>query len=290
MVVHVVDETSTGRRKQGLAPNGATADGKSAEGGAAASVGRPAACRSRSRGLGSGPTGLAKTRLEVADDHAELAPGQKPRPKGTRRVLTDGRKGSQCDASLCGEVFELPADLVFDGSWPIRIPEAGGLGGIRGGTQRVGAHVADADGLTGGSGSGRCSGRRHLTSTDPTDKTAADLFRRAQLSSGERASPGDERPRPAIIWSLGLEQPENPLGTVSGPCGDETSVGFTQRLRRPHHPDSTEPSRPQKPGEHHERHDGEDLAGGVGTGDPRSGPAGSGRRGPGRPRRWAGPR
>jgi hypothetical protein len=184
--------------------------------------------------------------LEVAHDHAELAPGQKPWAKGTRRVLTDRRKGSQCGANLGGEVIELPADLVFDDSWPIRIPEAGGPGGIRGGTKRVGAHMADGDGLTGGSGSGRCSGRLHLTGTDATDKTAADLLRRAQLSSGERASPGDERPRAAIIWSLGLEQPENPLGAVSGPGGDETSVGFTQRLGRAHLPDSTEPSRPQE--------------------------------------------
>jgi hypothetical protein len=200
------------------------------------------------RRLGSGPIGLAEACLEVADDQAELTPGQKPRAKGTRRVLTDRRKGSQCGASLCGEVIELPANLVFDGSWPIRIPEAGGRGGIRGGTQRVGAHMADGDGLTGGPGSGRCSGRLHLTGTDATDKTAADLLRRAQLSSGERASPGDERPRPTVIWSRSLEQPENPLGAVSGPCGDETSVGFTQRLRRPHHPDSTEPSRPQEAG------------------------------------------
>jgi hypothetical protein len=179
-----------------------------------------------------------ETRLQAADDRAELAPGQQPRAKGTRAVLTDGRKGSQRGASLCGEVIELPAELIIDGLWPIRMPEAGGLGGIRGGTQRVGAHMADADGLTGGSGSGCCSGRLHLISTDATDKTAADLLRRAQLSSGERPSSGDERPRPAIIWSLSLEQPENPLSAVSGPGGDKTSVGFTQRLGRHHCPDS----------------------------------------------------
>jgi hypothetical protein len=177
--------------------------------------------------------------LELADDHAELAAGQKPWPKWARRVLTDRWKGSQCGADLCGHVVELPADLVFDGFWPVRVPEGGGLGGVSGGTQCVRAHVADADGLPGGSGSGRRCGRLDLASTDAADKPAANLFGRAQLSAGERAGPGDESPRAAIAWSLSLEQPEYPLGAVSGPGGDQTSVGFTQRLWRPHDPDLT---------------------------------------------------
>jgi hypothetical protein len=196
------------------------------------------------RDAGSRAIKLAKTGLEVADDCAEPASGQKPGAKGARRVFTDGRERSQCGASLCREVIELPADLVFDALWPIRICEAGGHGGIRGRTERVGAHVADAHGLAGGSGRGRCSGGPNLAGTDATDKAAADLLRRAQLSSGERSGPGDERPRPAIIWSLNLEQPENALGAVSGPGGDNASVVFAQSLRGSHHPDSTDLSIP----------------------------------------------
>lgn len=93
--------------------------------------------RIRFWGLESVPVEPGETRLEVANDHAELAPGQEPGSKGTRRALTDRRKGSQGGANLRGEVIELPADLVFDGFWPIRIPEDGSLGRIRGGTQRV---------------------------------------------------------------------------------------------------------------------------------------------------------
>jgi hypothetical protein len=137
--------------------------------------------------------------LEVSDDHAELAAGQKPWPKWTRRVLTDRWKSSQRRANLCRHVIELPADLVLDGFWPVRIGVAGGLGGIRGGTQRVGSHVADRGGLAGGPSRCSGSGRLDLTSTDTAHKPAADLLGGVQLSSGERASPSDESPRAAII-------------------------------------------------------------------------------------------
>jgi hypothetical protein len=108
--------------------------------------------------------------------------------------------------------------------------------------------MADADGLAGGSGSGCRGGRLHITSTDATGKPTADLLRRVQLSSGKRAGAGDESPRAIIIWSLSLEQPENPLGAVSGPRSDKTSVGFAERLRRTHRADSTQASGSEETG------------------------------------------
>ena len=57
-----------------------------------------------------------------------------------------------------------------------------------------------------------------------------------ELSAGERAGPGDERPRAVIIGSFSLKQPEHPLCAVGGPGGNKTSVGFAERLWRPHHP------------------------------------------------------
>jgi hypothetical protein len=73
-------------------------------------------------------------------------------------------------------VVELPADLVFDGSWPVRVRKADGSDGITGGTECMCAHMADSDRLTGGSGRGRCSRSPHLTCTDATGKPPANLL------------------------------------------------------------------------------------------------------------------
>ncbi len=120
---------------------------------------------------------MGETRLEVADDRAELAGGEEPWPEGTGWILPDRWKGSQSGANLCRHVLVLPANLVFDGLWPVRVREADGLGRIGGGTKCMGAHMAHGYGLTGGSGRGRCGGSLYITSTDATDKPTADLLR-----------------------------------------------------------------------------------------------------------------
>ena len=86
--------------------------------------------------------------------------------------------------------------------------------------------MADGDRLTGGSGSGRCGGSLYIACTDAADKPTTNLVRRVQLSPGERAGPGDERPRAVVSRRLSLKEPQNPLRAVGGPCGDKTSVGF----------------------------------------------------------------
>jgi hypothetical protein len=121
---------------------------------------------------------------------------------------------------------EQPADFVLDDFWPVGGRQAGRLDGIRGSAYCVRTHVADGYGLAGGSGSGSCRGSLHLTGSDATDESTADLLGSVQLSPGERPGPGDERTRAVILWSFGLEHPQNPLCAVGGPCGDETSVGF----------------------------------------------------------------
>jgi hypothetical protein len=73
-------------------------------------------------------------------------------------------------------VVELPADLVFDGFWPVRMRKAGGFDGISGGTQCVCAHMADGDGLTGGSGSGFCGRSLDIARTDATGKPTTNLL------------------------------------------------------------------------------------------------------------------
>jgi hypothetical protein len=133
-------------------------------------------------------------------------------------------------------VLELPADLAFDGFWPVGAPKASRLHGICGGTEGVRAHVADGDGLTGGSGSGRCGGILYVTRTDATGKSTANFLGGVELSAGERPGPSDESPRAAIIWSLSLKEPENPVGAVGGPRGDKAAAGFAERLWRSHDP------------------------------------------------------
>jgi len=110
-------------------------------------------------------------------------------------------------------VGKLPTDLLFDGFWPVPGRDAGRFGRIRGGAECVRTHMAecvrthmtDADGLTGGSGSGRCSGSLYVTHSDVADKPTANLLSNVQLSPSERPGPGNERPRAVIIWGLSLE-------------------------------------------------------------------------------------
>jgi hypothetical protein len=72
-------------------------------------------------------------------------------------------------------MVKLPADLVVYGFWPVRVGKACGFDGVSGGTERVSAHMADGDGLTGGARSGRCGGSPYITCTDAAGKSTADL-------------------------------------------------------------------------------------------------------------------
>ncbi len=121
-------------------------------------------------------------------------------------------------------------DLGFGDFRPVRVRKRGGSNGIRGGAQRVRAHMADGDGLTGGSRSSLRGRSLHITRTDATGKPTADLLGRAQLTPGERAGPGDERARAIIIWSLSFKEPEDALCAICSPSRDKASVGLAQRL------------------------------------------------------------
>lgn len=110
---------------------------------------------------------------------------------------------------------------------------AHGFDGIGGRAERMSAHVADGDGLTGGSSRGG-RGTCHLAGGDAADEAATDLRSGVQLSPGERPGAGDGRARTIVSWSFGLEEAEDPFCAVRGPSGEETSVGFAERLRRPH--------------------------------------------------------
>jgi hypothetical protein len=131
---------------------------------------------------------------------------------------------------------ELPVDLVIDGFWPVGSRQTDGPDRVRGGAQRVRPHVADGYGLTSRSGSRSCRGVLDLSSGNTADESTADLLGSVQLSSRERPSAGDSGARAVIRRSASLEQPQNSLGTVGGPCGDKTSLVVAQRLRRSHIP------------------------------------------------------
>jgi hypothetical protein len=129
------------------------------------------ALRSRSEGV----VGVRQARLDIADDRAEKTRLQQPRPEGTRRILTDGRQLSQGRSSRRGHSAKLPAHLLADSLPPVGSDQSSRLGGIGGGTQGVRAHMRDARGLPGRSGSGHRSGSAHLTSRGMGDETTAGL-------------------------------------------------------------------------------------------------------------------
>jgi hypothetical protein len=180
-----------------------------------------------------GVVGVRKAGLEITDDPAEKARGEQPRPEGTRRILTNGRQLSQGSPGRRGHTAQLPADLLADSLRPVRGGQSSRLGGIRGGTQGVRAHMRDARGLPGRSGGGHRCRSAHLTSGGVSDETAAGLSD-AKLATSKGAKPGDGVTGAAIPRSFRREQSQHPLRAVRPPHRDDPPVSFAQRLRRTH--------------------------------------------------------
>ncbi len=128
--------------------------------------------------------GVRQAGLDITDNRPEKARREKPRPKGTGRVITDGWQLSQGGSRRHRHTAKLPADLLADSFGPVRGGQSGCLSGVRGGTQGVRAHVRDACGLPGRSGGGHRRGSAHLTSGGMSDEPAAGLSD-AKLATGK---------------------------------------------------------------------------------------------------------
>ena len=85
--------------------------------------------------------GVYQVHLEIADDRAEETRCEKPGPEGTGRILTDGRQLPQGGSGRRGHTAELPADLLAYSLRPVGGGQSSRLGGIRGGTEGVHAHL-----------------------------------------------------------------------------------------------------------------------------------------------------
>ena len=86
--------------------------------------------------------------------------------------------------------------------------------------------MAYGDGLTGGFASGHGGRGPYIARTNATDKPPANLVGSSQFTSGEGAGSGDESARAVVIGSLGLEEPQDSLCAVGGPCSSKTTVGL----------------------------------------------------------------
>lgn len=136
------------------------------------------------RSAREGVVGVGQAGLEITDDRAEKARREQPRPEGTGRILTDGWQLSQGGSGRRGHTAKLPADLLADSLRPVGGGQSSRLGGIRGGTQGMRAHMGDACGLPGRSGGGHRCGSAHLTSGGMSDETASGLCD-AELAAGK---------------------------------------------------------------------------------------------------------
>ncbi len=172
--------------------------------------------------------------LEITDDRAEKAGREKPRPEGTGRVLTNRWQLPQGGSGRRGHTAKLPVHLLGDSVRSVRRRQSGRLGGIRGSTEGVRAHVRNACGLAGRSRGGHRCGSAHLTSGATADEPSADLLCDAQLATGKGAGPGDGITGTGIPRSFRFEQSQHVLGAVRRPPSDDSPVGFTQCLRRIH--------------------------------------------------------
>ena len=136
------------------------------------------------RSAREGAIGVRQAGLEITDDRAEKARREKARPEGAGRILPDGRQLSEGGSGRRGHTAKLPAELLADNVRLVRGGQSSRLGGIRGGTQSVCAHMRDACGLPGRSGGGHRCGSAHLTSGGMSDETAAGLSD-AKLATGK---------------------------------------------------------------------------------------------------------
>lgn len=141
-------------------------------------------------------------------------------------MLADWRKQAKCGAHLVRHMCKLPAYLGLSGFRPIWSCERGCFDGICRCAQRMRPHVADRRGLAGCSSRGRgCWGRRFAGGT-ATAETSAYFQRSIQLSASERPGPSNSGMRAVIIWALGVEQPQNPRGTIGSPFSDQAPIGL----------------------------------------------------------------
>jgi hypothetical protein len=178
--------------------------------------------------------GIRQPCLKVTDDRAKQARCEKAWPERPGRILADGREQPQSGPGRRRHMLKLPADLRTEGIWPVRGGKTNCLGGIRGGTKGVRAHMGNARGLSGGASGGRCCRSSHITSRTMSNESAADFPGDVKLATSEGPRPGDRLTRAGIARSFRLEQPEHALRAVCCPHRHNPPVGFAERLRRPH--------------------------------------------------------
>jgi hypothetical protein len=92
-------------------------------------------------------------------------------------------------------------------------------------------HVRDCRGLPCRSGGSGCRRGAHLTCRGAAGEPAADLVCDVKLATAEGPRSLDGISWASITGCFRLEQPENSLGAVSRPDGNDSSFGFAQRLR-----------------------------------------------------------
>ncbi len=164
--------------------------------------------------------------LEITNDRAEKARREKPWPERAGRILTNRRQLSQGGSRRLGHPAKLPLDLLANRLRSVGGGQSNRLGRIRGGTQRVRAHMRDACSLPRCfCGCHRC-GAAHLTSGGTPNETAADGFCHAKLTTSKGSGPSDGITRPVILGSICLEQSQHPLDAIGCPHGNDPPVSF----------------------------------------------------------------
>jgi hypothetical protein len=94
--------------------------------------------------------------LEIADDCAKPAGGEKAWPKRTGTILTDWWELPESSSGSHGHATELPLDLLADSLWAVGCGKPNRLCGVRGSTESVCAHMGDGGGLSCRSGRSGC--------------------------------------------------------------------------------------------------------------------------------------
>jgi hypothetical protein len=89
----------------------------------------------------SSAVGARQTCLKITDDRAKNARCEKAWPEWPGVILPNRRQLASCSSDLLGHACELPANLFAVCLWTLRGGEPDGFGGVRRGTEGMGAHV-----------------------------------------------------------------------------------------------------------------------------------------------------
>jgi hypothetical protein len=168
----------------------------------------------------------AERSLYRPDVLPEVARGEQPGTQRAGCVLSEKWQSPERGLYRRAHVLHLPRDLGRPSA--ARGDQLGRPGREGSSAEGMGSHVGNTGRLAGRPGRGSACRRRSTLVGTARDESTPDLACRVQFSAAEGSGACDAVSRPVVVRRFPLEQGQNALGAVRGPCGDDAAVGLGQ--------------------------------------------------------------